>query len=321
MILKQLREKKRLTQENVAAKMRCGVSTVQGWERDERIPKEQLHKLLDIYEVSQEQRVKAVLEIFGEKRDNATEDASVDNFPYFLFDDEDKIRKRVQGLSLTAEEMEIFGYCHYLDGKEYHSDYSDVTFPQAMDYRFIQDHGGIFATLHKISDIKARVWPDEIADTIFNFGMRHPGLGFSLAGLSNASLTCFAEQFGSFDSKKLYDICSLCIRPQEIEKYSYNRSDAINNILDDYSYSSYNYKESPKLKGSLPEVFKKCVEIIRKENGSPGYLEEKKQYETDVKAYNEHPALYDREPEFKPDYRYYIQLTETGKEYLKWYKE
>ena len=55
------------------------------------------------------------------------------------------------------------------------------------------------------------------------------------------------------------------------------------------------------------------------EDTSDEYLKKKAQYESDLKAYNEHPGLYDHEPEFKLSARWILYVTDIGKKFVEWY--
>lgn len=66
--LKQLRESKGFTQEEVADRLKVTTNTVQNWERDLRFKKpEDLHSLLDLYGVSDSMRKLIVLDVYGRK--------------------------------------------------------------------------------------------------------------------------------------------------------------------------------------------------------------------------------------------------------------
>lgn len=317
-ILKTLREKAGLTQEQAAEESGVSVSSIQGWERSGKIPKESLHRLLDIYQTDQVTRDRAVLEIFGEKKDSVGNAGAADNFPYFLFDNEkqEQIRKMIRNMTLSPEEMEIFGYCHYLDSKEYHDDYSSITFPQVLDYRFMTDHGGVLATLRKIDIITSKIgWSDDVQEVVYDYGKRHPGEGFTLAGRPAKDLRWLVNRFGNVDIEHLHDLCICLYRPCDItDRYDDTNPDEVNDVI------SYDYYNIPKLR-SVSDITGRCIEITRKENETDAYQKKKTQYEADLKAYNEHPSLYEREPEFKAEYRYYLKRTDIGTQFLKWYNE
>ena len=70
-ILKSLRLQAGLTQEQVAELIDVTTNTVQNWERNYKFASsEQLHKLLDIYNVDEITRLKVILAVYSRKNDS-----------------------------------------------------------------------------------------------------------------------------------------------------------------------------------------------------------------------------------------------------------
>lgn len=70
---------------------------------------------------------------------------------------------------------------------------------------------------------------------------------------------------------------------------------------------------------SVKQGYQRFFHIEQLEDTSEEYLKRKEQYESDLKAYNEHPGLYDHEPEFKLSARWIIYVTDLGKQFVEWY--
>ena len=69
--LKKLREAKGFTQEEVAARLDYSTTTIQNWERDLKFKRpEDLHRLLDLYEVADVTRNSVVLDIYGRRSED-----------------------------------------------------------------------------------------------------------------------------------------------------------------------------------------------------------------------------------------------------------
>ncbi|MQN00731.1 MAG: XRE family transcriptional regulator [Lachnospiraceae bacterium] len=337
--LKKLRDETGMTQEAVAEKLEVSVSTLQGWERTERIPKESLHDLLDVYGVDQKTRDKTVLQIFGERREEADE-AAVDNFPYFLFEDWPAIIDKVKHTVLTEEEMEIFGYTVYLAKVNKKND-SPCMWP--MDYSFIREYGGSFAVQQKIRHIKSIIGNyeeknesyyhqnnDPFVDIIYQYGVENPDKGFSFMQMPvefiTDNLIRIPDISKDYDISGLYQLCKAVEKPIHVgttDKSYLDEEDLPEEICDIIQDGSNRWRSDnkPEYTLNLSAIEKKCIELYKQESDKEDYLQLKEQYMSDRKAYEAHPNLYDHEPKFEFKYDYWVKLTDLGREYIKWYEK
>lgn len=120
-ILQALRKNVGKTQEQVAEYMDVATNTIQNWERTpSQIKEEQLCKLLDFYHATQKERKDIVLQIHRnvlcideENEENVTEPLNNYNFPDFLFEENPQIIEAAKNMTLSAEEMDVFGYWYH----------------------------------------------------------------------------------------------------------------------------------------------------------------------------------------------------------------
>jgi transcriptional regulator with XRE-family HTH domain len=336
-ILKKLREEAGMTQEAVAEELEVAVNTIQNWERTGKIAKESLHGLLDLYGVDQMMRNRVVLSIFG---DNCTEEKNVgvDNFPYFLFKERPDIASAARRAILSSEEMELFGYSYYMNGIN-NSNVQDRHGPRrwSMEYSVFKDYGGYFKTMRIIRGIEAKIGdyiapPTKKANlsrVAYNYGLAHPGAGFTYCALSKVDITRTIDDLPNLEGKpidisELYSYCNAVREPVCIgtNKTSYlsegTMPDIIRKIVRNRDYWSSRLEGVELL---LNDVSAMCICIEKIESQEKEYILDKEQYLSDRKAFDEHPGLYDREPSFEFQFSYYLKLTDLGKSYLKWYEE
>lgn len=338
--LKLLREKAGLTQEVVADRLEMTVGTIQNWERTGKIQKEQLHNLLDLYGVGAAERNRVVLDIFGDDRREEEKPAvESDNFPYFLFDDRPDIVAAAKRAELSVEEMELFGYTYYLEYfidtcGEYHEHRTSI------DYRVFEKYGGYFRTMCTINQIKLKIgeykWrrKDDIpslATFVYNFGLCYPNVPFKFCALSKQDIANNVNDLPGIEKDRIY-INKLYAKCKAVEKpiflgtsEHYERDDNIPEIVrglyrrDGGSY--YHKKNDNSYRMYADGVIEKCIVIVKRENTEEGYLNRRNQYLSDKEAYDAHPNLFDRAPEFEYQYDFYIRLTDLGREYIQWYEK
>ncbi len=318
-ILKQFREMSNKTQEELADQMGVSVGTIQNWESGRTlISAPQFHIFCDKCNITNDNRNKALLELFG-KQQTAEKTDEKDNFPYFLFEEETDLIERARDLTLSEEEMELFGYDFYM------SHFTD----KPLDYAIFKDHGGFFRTKGMIDDIENRLKTerydrdDDLKERVYLWGFKNPGRPFKYTSLPPKEI----EETIKFLSYK-YDISDLYEKCKLIEDGicldHCNEYDLRNSGLDRIVKVSRGYMNSKNTEayfsGYTNEILRKCFEIIKKDSDNPEYLKEKEQYLSDLKEYEKHPGLYQAMPEFKQEYSIYLQLTKTGKEYIKWYE-
>lgn len=243
--LKEIREKQvKKTQEQVAEYMDVSITTIQNWEGEYcQIKKEQLHKLLDFYGVTPKERRDIVLQIYGNGSCIDTEEDEEDvneflflicngiscysnpdrineyNFPDFLFKDNSEIIKAAKEITLSAEEMDIFGYW-------YHNQYEYPKIPYSSD--FYESHGGYFKTMKKLKKIELMFKGMDnkeiktssqytflsIIEDIYNFGILYPNRPYSYCSASKYYVTstlhtlpCDIPLTELEDISRLYDDC------------------------------------------------------------------------------------------------------------------
>lgn len=311
-ILKALREQHGLTQESIAGAMSVSTNTIQNWERTNIIPKEQLHKLLDIYKVDKEMRKEVVLSIYGDDREEQPEEK--DNFPYFLFEDHPDFIAEAKAARLTEEEMDIFGY---LENRRYD------------EYSFYGSHGGFFRVTNIIQRIRA-MGSNEFLKMIYDYGIRTSGQAFSFCALAPKDILHYIDGLSGYwkienvshsychkeNLKDLYSLCKEVAEPVPINHDPKNSEiKTILSLLEksyDYSYGHY--------RCPIGETAKKCFAIRHEEIQDEKYMARKKQYLSDLEAYTAHPNLYDREPHFQYSYNRWLELTDIGKKVIEWYE-
>ena len=330
-ILKSLREEAGLTQEQVANLADVSVNSIQNWERSEKIQSDSLHLLLDIYNVDKPTRDRIVLEFFGRHEDSETN--PIDNFPYFLFQDRPDIIDAVKRAELSAEEVELLGYVRYANFRR--SGCSGF-----MDYSDFKIFGGYFNTMKAVENIKDKIGDfleisrysesTSLFDRVYNYGLRHPNSPFSFVRQSKCdiianiqNLPVYKKKEDRIDISDLYDLCSTARACVELGSGEYTCNEAVQSfrkilILKEshrgYQYRKYDYKLDE------DSFFARCFVIKKVENSDSDYLERKKQYLADKAAYDEHPLLFDKAPEFCFEFTAFLELNNLGWKFIEWYE-
>lgn len=340
-ILKQLREKANLTQESVAERLRISVNTIQNWERTNRLAKESLHDLLDIYEVNEVTRNQVVLEIFGDSRYKESGDDCNSNFPEFLFAGRPDIVLAARRAVLTIEEMELFGYTYYVSvTNRTNGNYSGGPHCWPLEYAVFKNHGGYFRTMNLINGIEGRIGEyynvslsgiqrePGLSAVAYNYGLRNPGMPFSFCQLSKEKIANEVKNLPGLEGPQvdlgnLYEKCKALAEPVLVgtSEEDFLRNENIPGIIREmlhingaYHWSSRSYELN------LDEICSQCIVMEKREEEEIRYCQKKEQYLSDKAAYDKHPDLYDREPVFDPKYKYWLCLTELGKQYISWYE-
>lgn len=355
-ILQALRKKSDKTQEQVAEYMDVAKNTIQNWERTpSQIKEEQLCKLLDFYHATQKERKDIVLQIHRnvlcideENEENVTEPLNNYNFPDFLFEENPQIIEAAKNMTLSAEEMDIFGYW-------YHNQYEFPKIPYTSD--FYENHGGYFETMQKlkkiefmfkgmdnrdVKDVRGGTLPSIMKD-IFDFGILYPNQPYSYCSESRHYIVLTLHQLLYDRSKKksediswLYEDCRKVKDPLKIgtssqpdRKYGLVKDFVVlekNTSNCDYQLKRHQYCET--CEPELCDIFRKCsiyercFQIEKREFTDESYLKEKKKHEEDLNEYNKHPSLYDHAPKnFTPQYEYWLSLTDLGKQFVEWVEE
>jgi len=339
-ILKDLRIKAGMTQQQVADQMPADVNTIQNYERTLKVPKESLHKLLDIYGVSDSERDQVVLEVYG-RRPGQAEESAADNFPDFLFQDQPDIIKRSKELNLTAREMDLYGYLTIMRSysSTFRSGYSDdiaaINFP--VDYQMIEQWGGSFQYMRAVRSITQRTGQPDEDSLVFSYGLRNPEKPFSFRSMEKKNIMDHLELVGRDVFKKgsdryheLYQICKSVENPVLIGTSGEHISDQLpaavrpfvnawDEATNTYCVEDDEYRHSrvPYSKSDF-KLYSQCVTIWKEESTNPDYIKNKQQYVSDRNAYDAHPSLYDKEPSFDFRVDYKIGLTDIGRQYLAW---
>ena len=320
-ILKSLREKENVTQEFVADKLNVSVNSIQNWERNDKVQPETLHQLLDLYKVDKSTRDSTVLSIFG--RNEKIEEDPVDNFPYFLFQDRPDIIKAAQEAVLSVEEMELFGYSYYLE----------TTYKKKYNYFDFKEFGGYFNSMKMIGNIKSKIGDYlKYADSythenlglfgmVYNHGWNYPNTPFSFCSSSKKEIAkyigCLPVSGGSIDLSGMYEVCCNAKEPVMLGTNT-AYSDEVRSLkfIDTYQWSGgqfYGFEDGY-------SSYSRFLEINKVESSDPDYLQKKAQYLMDRAEYDKHPTLYDHAPVFQTQFTVYLELTDLGRQYIKWYE-
>ena len=320
-ILKSLREKENVTQEFVADKLNVSVNSIQNWERNDKVQPETLHQLLDLYKVDKSTRDSTVLSIFG--RNEKIEEDPVDNFPYFLFQDRPDIIKAAQEAVLSVEEMELFGYSYYVE----------TTYKKKYNYFDFKEFGGYFNSMKMIGNIKSKIGDYlKYADSythenlglfgmVYNHGWNYPNTPFSFCSSSKKEIAkyigCLPVSGGSIDLSGMYEVCCNAKEPVMLGTNT-AYSDEVRSLkfIDTYQWSGgqfYGFEDGY-------SSYSRFLEINKVESSDPDYLQKKAQYLMDRAEYDKHPTLYDHAPVFQTQFTVYLELTDLGRQYIKWYE-
>lgn len=320
-ILKSLREKENVTQEFVADKLNVSVNSIQNWERNDKVQPETLHQLLDLYKVDKSTRDSTVLSIFG--RNEKIEEDPVDNFPYFLFQDRPDIVKAAQEAVLSVEEMELFGYSYYVE----------TTYKKKYNYFDFKEFGGYFNSMKMIGNIKSKIGDYlKYADSythenlglfgmVYNHGWNYPNTPFSFCSSSKKEIAkyigCLPVSGGSIDLSGMYEVCCNAKEPVMLGTNT-AYSDEVRSLkfIDTYQWSGgqfYGFEDGY-------SSYSRFLEINKVESSDPDYLQKKARYLMDRAEYDKHPTLYDHAPVFQTQFTVYLELTDLGRQYIKWYE-
>ena len=100
--ISRLRNYSKMTQEQLAEKMEVSKTTIQNWERGRtKVKPAHLKRLAYLFNVSETSLIAEL------NRDN--DSMREDNFPYFLFDDDEKLVGIIRSLHLNLNQQELFG--------------------------------------------------------------------------------------------------------------------------------------------------------------------------------------------------------------------
>lgn len=335
--LKLLREKAGLTQEVVADRLEMTVGTIQNWERTGKIQKEQLHNLLDLYGVGAAERNRVVLDIFGDDRKEEEKPTSEnDNFPYFLFTDRPDIVAAAKRAELSVEEMELFGYTYYL--RHYVNCNDNYAYGRIfpIEYRVFEKFGGYFPAMHMIAAIKGKIGEYgatrdnmvNISPLVYNFGISNPDIPFSFCKLGKTDIIKNIHNLpgienGRIDVGGLYSNCKAVQEPIFLGTNfkCADDADTSKEVRDLYKSTGYYRSSDRTYELQSDGITEKCIEITKTESTNEDYAKRKKQYLSDRDAYDAHPNLFDRAPQFNYMFKYYIGLTDLGREYIRWYEK
>ena len=355
-ILQALRKKADKTQEQVAEYMDVATNTIQNWERNpSQIKEEKLCKLLDFYHTTQKERKDIVLQIHRnvlcideENEENVTEPLNNYNFPDFLFEENPQIIKVAKNMTLSAEEMDIFGYW-------YHNQYKSPKIPYSSD--FYEKHGGYFETMKKMKKIEFMFKGMDIRDVedvrggtlssimknIYDFGILYPNQPYSYCSESRHYIILTLHQLlydGSKeksediswlyeDCRKVKDSLKIGTSSQPDRKYGLVKDFVV--LEKNTSNCDYQLKQHLICKDCIGEqcdsfgkcsIYDKCFQIEKHELANESYLKEKAKYEAALKRYNEYPSLFNHAPnDFTPQYEYWLSLTDLGKQFVEWVEE
>lgn len=330
-ILKSLREKTEMKQEEVAECLNVSVNTIQNWERTDHLSKDSLHVLMDLYAIPLKKRNDIVLSVFGENQ-KIYDEFKKDNFPYFFCVERQDVVDAAQKAVLSSEEMNLFGYSYYLNGINNSSYYEDKPY----EYDMFKDFGGFFKTMNMIFHIECKIGDYNFKPTgskgllsfVYYYGIDHPDEGFSFCHLSPADIENHIADLplpnkkNSIEIKGLGALCQM-VREDIFLGTTKEKNKNIDDVENVIVYIDRNYICGSNMmiyEIKLKNDYARCFEITTKEITDTDYLQRKSRYLSDKKTYDEHPDLYDRSPSFTFQYDYWLRLTEIGKKYLAWYE-
>lgn len=340
-ILQALRKNAGKTQDQVAEYMDVATNTIQNWESNpSQMKDEQLHKLLDLYDVKQEEEIKKIFWKIHKNNFKIHENRAY-NFPDFLFADYSEVIETARNLELSVEEMELFGYMYHIKSNCTSTFDPNISFD---DY-FFEKHGGYFKTMGKMITIRNRIGPivknesgnyhsdsdpTDLAIMIYNYGLNHPNAPFSFCSLSKQEIIQSVHKLpcNMTNIVELYDKCKLLKDPVMIGTTSQKSFDRLNikieKIVDTVGHGGYYGYNAPyeyELK-NIDGIYHSCIFIEKREFTNESYLKEKAEYETALARYHECPSLYDHAPNnFTPQYEFWLSLTDLGKQFVEWVEE
>lgn len=261
-----------------------------------------------------------MLSIFG--RNEEIEEDSVDNFPYFLFQDRPDIVKAAQEAVLSVEEMELFGYSYYVK----------KTYEKKYDYFDFKEFGGYFNSMKMIEDIKGKIGDYlkyinncshdllDLSKMVYDHGINHPNTPFSFCSSSKKEIAKYIGCLpvsGSVNLSRMYEICCNAKEPVILgTNAAYSNEAKSLEFIDTerwYWEKFYRFKDGY-------SSYSRFLEINKVESSDPDYLQKKTQYLMDRAEYDKHPTLYDHAPEFQTQFTAYLELSELGQKYIEWYE-
>lgn len=252
--LKELRNRIGLTQLELSEKVGVSENTIQNWESGKTIPKgDNFKRYLDALEIKNpSERQNIAGEIAGASASDGEE--LVDNIPYFLFDEDSNVIKKIKKCYASAEELDMLGYAEYINyrGKYANREHrGDTRFP--LEFAFFEKYGGFNATMKKLSDARSRL--DRLYEDALTFAVNNPGCEYRLVSLDKSEIIVKIYEFlGQSEYKKnLIDLYNSLKLIENVLADSFstsktldmlNYSDKINRIVRDYHYSKWNEEKS-----------------------------------------------------------------------------
>lgn len=306
-LLKKFREQASFTQEVIADQMDVSVNTIQNWERGSNIASDQLHKLLDFYKVSDKERKECVLALYGNKVSKETNETEC-VFPEFLFKED--TAQTIKNLVFEKEEQDLFGLLYH-----YGSGNKELSLKN-IPYQGITEFGGIFQAVNLRERIMEKLANFNIKQ-IFTWCVNHPEELFDYRKLSKEEWKEFLVNDKILLPESLYQAC----KKGDVLVLGETKTGVNRNIPEEVKrYISTPGYFDRSLKFVINSEWENCFEIENKEEDDEEYIKNKEQYLSDLAAYEEHPNLYDRKPEFKEIYKYVLHVTEAGKKFVEWYE-
>ena len=161
---------------------------------------------------------------------------------------------------------------------------------------------------------------ESMSDLVYNHGINYPNTPFSFCSSSKKEIVKYIGYLpvsGRIDLSGIYEVCCKAKEPVMLgtdERYSDEANDLRFIDTDQwYGKKVYRFKESY-------SSYSRFLEINKVESSAPDYLQEKAQYLMDRAEYDKHPTLYDHAPEFQTQFTAYLELTDLGRQYIKWYE-
>ena len=155
---KDLRNKRELTQAQLAEMVNVSENTIQNWESGKTRPKgDNLNQYLKALGIKDQAEMARVI---GEIAAAAYGDDSeiVDNIPYFLFPEDSDIIEKIKGCSATAEELDMVGYEDYVSKRgSYARAERRTEGDHILEFAFFEKYGGFNATMKRLKEIKSRL--------------------------------------------------------------------------------------------------------------------------------------------------------------------
>lgn len=193
--LKELRKKCGLTQAELAEKVGVSENTIQNWESGKIIPKgENLNNYLRELRITDHTERKWIISDLTEST-YIKDVETVDNVPYFLFEDKPEQVVMIKNCYASSEELDMLGYEDYLTPKG--RIVSDVHIRFPMEYSFFEKHGGFNRTIKIMNDAKSRL--GRLKEDAIKYAMENPGCEYRLISMEKEKII---EKIGIFSEKK-----------------------------------------------------------------------------------------------------------------------